>query len=388
MTRNGRSHWFQRLACRTPTDHAADIHAPAAFAAILRRERAGVDRNGHPMALVLFDVVSASSDVAQLLIDAIKKRIRTTDEVGWFDRGRVGILLPFTADHGARRVATDVCRQVANRHAPPPFQVYCYPDDWTADDQGDPGQDGVAGRPDQPGASRLPAPHAVAREGLTGAMHTARLQHIPARSLEPLLARRLPAWKRAMDIIGAILGLASCAPLMLAVAAAIKLSSPGPVLFGQKRSGRGGVPFTIYKFRTMVREAESLKIHLLSRNDLAGPAFKLARDPRTTSLGRWLRRTSMDELPQLWNVLKGDMSLVGPRPLPCEETDLCDRWHRRRLEVTPGLTGIWQVSGRCAVGFEQWMRMDLQYARTHTFRHDLKILLATIPAVVSGRGAR
>ncbi len=147
------------------------------------------------------------------------------------------------------------------------------------------------------------------------------------------------------------------------IAAAIKFTSPGPVFFRQSRSGRGGRPFFMYKFRSMVVDAEESKSELLTLNEQDGPAFKLTSDPRVTRLGQFLRDTSLDELPQLINVFKGDMSLVGPRPLPCEETAGCLDWQRRRLDVTPGLTCIWQVRGRSRVTFNEWVRMDLQYVR-------------------------
>jgi len=138
----------------------------------------------------------------------------------------------------------------------------------------------------------------------------------------------------------------------------------------------------------MLANAEAYKAALLAFNEQDGPAFKILEDPRVTSVGRILRRTSLDELPQLWNVLKGDMSLVGPRPLPCEETNACESWHRRRLNVTPGLTCIWQVKGRSLVSFAEWVRMDLQYIRSLSMWQDVKLLLLTVPAVVSQKGAR
>ncbi len=206
--------------------------------------------------------------------------------------------------------------------------------------------------------------------------------------LDPLFLRPLPAWKRAMDIVGAIAGLIVLSPIMLAAAAAVKLSSPGPIIFRQERAGYGGRPFTFYKFRTMFKGAEATKDGLQPRNEQSGPVFKMTNDPRITPVGRFLRKTSIDELPQLWNVLRGHMSLVGPRPLPCEESDDCDGWQRRRLDLTPGLTGVWQVSGRCEIDFDEWVRMDIRYAEHRSLILDLKLLLTTVPAVLSGRGAR
>jgi lipopolysaccharide/colanic/teichoic acid biosynthesis glycosyltransferase len=144
----------------------------------------------------------------------------------------------------------------------------------------------------------------------------------------------------------------------------------------------------MFKFRTMVVGAEELKQDLLALNEQDGPAFKITHDPRGTRIGRFLRCTTIDELPQLWNVLRGDMSLVGPRPLPCAESDACLPWQRRRLHVTPGMTCIWQVSGRSQVSFAEWVRMDLRYIRSLTLGHDLKLLAQTVPAVILRKGAK
>ncbi|HQY89821.1 MAG TPA: sugar transferase, partial [Tepidisphaeraceae bacterium] len=151
--------------------------------------------------------------------------------------------------------------------------------------------------------------------------------------------------------------------------------------------GLGGRPFTIYKFRTMCTDAEARQKHLRQLSEQDGPAFKLKKDPRITRIGALLRKTSIDELPQLFNVLNGTMTLVGPRPLPVFEADACKSWHQRRHDVTPGLTCIWQVHGRSRVKFEEWMRMDMRYAKRRTFWQDAKLVISTVPAVIMRRGA-
>jgi lipopolysaccharide/colanic/teichoic acid biosynthesis glycosyltransferase len=211
---------------------------------------------------------------------------------------------------------------------------------------------------------------------------------LSVEALEELLVLPLPRWKRACDIVGAFCLTTVFLPLMAIVALAIKLTSAGPILFTQRRAGLGGRPFIIYKFRTMITDAEQRKSGLRPLSEQDGPAFKLARDPRITRLGQVLRKTSIDELPQLWNVLLGDMSLVGPRPLPLDESDACEPWQRRRLQVTPGLTCIWQVEGRSRVTFAEWVRMDVRYIRRRTLWHDAVILLRTVPAVLLRKGAR
>jgi exopolysaccharide biosynthesis polyprenyl glycosylphosphotransferase len=179
-------------------------------------------------------------------------------------------------------------------------------------------------------------------------------------------------------------------PAALVIAILIKRGSPGPVLFRQERAGLNGRPFTMYKFRTMVSNAEQLKQELAALNEMEGPVFKLSADPRVTKLGRTLRKYSLDELPQLINVLRGEMSLVGPRPLPVDEVKRFDDVaHRRRLSVRPGLTCLWQVSGRSQVkDFREWVRLDLYYIDHWSLWLDLKILWRTIPVVLSGKGAK
>jgi exopolysaccharide biosynthesis polyprenyl glycosylphosphotransferase len=194
--------------------------------------------------------------------------------------------------------------------------------------------------------------------------------------------------KRVVDVLGAALALIALAPLMLAAALAIKLTSPGPVIFAQERYGLNRRRFRMLKFRTMVNGAERLQAALESRNEAAGPVFKIANDPRITRLGRWLRRTSIDELPQLFNVLRGDMSLVGPRPLPVRDVKQISRTtDMRRFSVRPGVTGLWQVSGRSALAFDQWVALDLHYIDHWSLGLDALILARTVPAVLRGTGA-
>jgi lipopolysaccharide/colanic/teichoic acid biosynthesis glycosyltransferase len=178
------------------------------------------------------------------------------------------------------------------------------------------------------------------------------------------------------------------APLLIGVAAAIKMTSPGSVLFLQERIGLNKRRFKIYKFRTMVPNAEQLMPSLESKNEVSGPVFKIRKDPRITPIGRYLRRNSIDELPQLFNVLIGDMSLVGPRPLPVRDYEgFNEDWQRRRFSVRPGITCLWQVNGRSGISFDQWMLLDLQYMDEWSLWLDLKILARTVPAVVRGSGA-
>jgi exopolysaccharide biosynthesis polyprenyl glycosylphosphotransferase len=195
------------------------------------------------------------------------------------------------------------------------------------------------------------------------------------------------AMKRLFDIASSAVALWVLLPLLAVVAALIKLTSDGPVLFRQTRVGLNGRPFHMLKFRTMVKDAEALKASLAARNEMDGPVFKMAHDPRITPLGRVLRKFSIDELPQLVNVLRGDMSVVGPRPPLPSEVAKYEPWQRRRLSVRPGLTCLWQVSGRNHVSFERWMYLDMQYIDHWSFAQDLRLILRTVPVVLSGHGA-
>ena len=194
--------------------------------------------------------------------------------------------------------------------------------------------------------------------------------------------------KGIVDRALALLGIVLISPLLLGTALLIKLTSKGPTLFKQQRCGLNGRKFTMFKFRTMVENAEELKDSLWEKNEMDGPVFKVKDDPRLTKVGKILRKSSLDELPQLFNVLWGDMSLVGPRPPLPEEVSQYDLWHRRRLSMKPGITCLWQVNGRNNVNFEKWMKMDLEYIDNWSLWLDTKILFKTIPAVILGIGAK
>jgi exopolysaccharide biosynthesis polyprenyl glycosylphosphotransferase len=197
------------------------------------------------------------------------------------------------------------------------------------------------------------------------------------------------AVKRTLDFLAAAAGLVALLPVFIVIAAAIKLTSPGPVFFRQVRCGLNGRRFKLYKFRSMVRDAEARRAELEHLNEMGGPVFKMARDPRLTLIGRLIRKTSVDELPQLINVVRGEMSLVGPRPPIPSEVAKYEPWQRRRLSMRPGITGYWQVSGRNKVkDFNQWTRLDLEYIDRWSLKLDVEILLKTVPAVAFGVGAK
>lgn len=217
-------------------------------------------------------------------------------------------------------------------------------------------------------------------------VHERPVDGLPLMHVETPDYRRHPG-KRALDVVGAVIGLTVLAPVFAAVALAIRLDDGGPVLFRQERIGRGGAPFLICKFRTMCTDAEDRVAELAAVDEGAGPLFKVRHDPRVTRVGAFLRRTSLDELPQLWNVLTGTMSLVGPRPALPREVAVYEDFADRRLLVTPGMTGLWQVSGRSDLDWAEGVRLDLHYVENWSFLHDIVILARTIPSVLRSRGA-
>ncbi|QDS98992.1 sugar transferase [Adhaeretor mobilis] len=325
-------------------------------------ERMRVDRNRSVLSLLLIrlpETHSAEKDVA-FLSRVLEGRLRITDTPGLYEKDCVGVLLPDTPAEGAWKVAEDVSEVYPPGPDRPQCQVLIYPD------------------------QHLPRKHE--EEGATvGARDSSE---VDKDSSDWFFSAPVPAWKRLVDLGGASVGLLLASPLILAAAAAIKASSPGPVFFFQEREGRGGRRFKIVKMRTMRTDAEKRKADLRPLSHQDGPAFKLPRDPRTTTIGRFLRWTSMDELPQFWNVLRGEMSLVGPRPLPVDESQACLGWQRRRLAVTPGMTCTWQVSARGNVLFDDWVRMDLAYADQQSPVQDAKLIAITLPSLLLNRGMR
>jgi lipopolysaccharide/colanic/teichoic acid biosynthesis glycosyltransferase len=336
------------------------LASPENVRRILDRERCRAERSGDPLALVTFAGPAGRLGSAEVthLAKALRSRLRVTDEIGWLDRRQVCAILPGTHTDGAWKVADDIRGRLQGAGVELVCSVYTLPPRGDGDYY-----DNDTIVEGQPPVTRQAVP------------------------LESLFLCPVPLWKRGLDMTAAAAGLVLLLPVLALIAVAIKLTSRGPVLFQQWRSGRGGKPFLIYKFRTMAVDAEAQKKDLLALNERDGPVFKIKNDPRITTVGRLLRATSLDELPQLWNILKGDMSLVGPRPLPCHETEACIPWQRRRLDVTPGLTCIWQVWGRGGVTFADWVRMDLRYIRSRSLCQDLKLLFLTVPAVVLRRGA-
>ena len=331
----------------------------------LERARFQANRNNASFCLLAFtiDPNDCAGKGVHILANILHERLRITDDKGYLEDGRIGVILPDTPELGAHIVARDVCEKYRSTGGTISYEVFVYPSDFDLDGN----------------------PIYEAEELVGESVDGSGVRVLPMQSL---FAIKVPLWKRSIDICGALFLLVVFSPVFLVAAILVKLSSPGPVLFVQRRSGLGGKPFPILKFRTMRVGADAEKAMLRQFSEQDGPAFKLTNDPRVTRFGQLLRSTSIDELPQLLNVLKGEMSLVGPRPLQIEESDECEVWHRRRMDVTPGITCIWQVRGRSSVTFSEWVRMDLEYIKSVSLAQDVKLLLLTVPSVLLSKGAR
>jgi len=354
------------------------------LALVIRKERMRADRREIP-----FCVVALTSDgrrpppqAVNELVRGFRQRLRLTDEIG-LERGRLVVVLTDTPADAGCQVAAELCEIAHQLGWPCHADVQVYPmearhnhGDGNGCSSSQPAPDSAAPpRSSLKGSSPKPAQPIDSTASFAAIEPTALRCAIP-----------MPLWKRTLDLIGASIGLAILSPLLLTVAAAIRVLDGPRVVFTQIREGQGGRPFRIYKFRTMRLDAENQKLALRHLSERDGPAFKMTNDPRLTPLGRILRRSCIDELPQLLNVLRGEMSLVGPRPLPMDESLECTRWQRRRLDLAPGMTGIWQVAGGQA-SFDEWMRMDLEYARRLSLWFDLWLLLQTALITVRLRGS-
>jgi lipopolysaccharide/colanic/teichoic acid biosynthesis glycosyltransferase len=355
------------------------ILSEKAFLRILERERARSDRYGNMFSLIIFETGNSNGHRPNALVpvDILLNRLRPTDEVGWYRKARLGVILPCTPYEGALKLADDICRQIRNRKQKiPAFEVLIYPADRLEK------------------VDRKSQNHFLEKDEcvLSGFVEnqTQSVEIGDCRGLAEksylLFTQELPMWKRAIDIFGSLFGLLMLSPLFLALAVLIKIVSPGPVFFAQKRIGYLGRSFTMFKFRTMNVNADTSphENHVTDLIQNGKPLIKMdGRDPRIFPLGKFLRLTGLDELPQLVNVLRGEMSLVGPRPeLPCS-LQYCEPWQTRRFDTKPGLSGLWQVSGKTKTTFTEMMRLDISYVKKRSFWLDVLILLKTLPTILA-----
>ena len=362
---------FGKVRHARPVDAVLSLDV---FRYLLERERARAERTGQEFSLVVFDASRHNGTAVTCLEDlarSLAARVRTSDEVGWFTDKSIGVVLPATSAEGAWIFVDDVARRTESSGPCLDRTVYTYPTKWIG--PGDESGDDAQPRPPRSGSEDKVSP----------------MMHDGGRSIEPLeriLSPRIPAWKRALDVVGSLAALILLSPVFLSIAAFVKLVSPGPVFYKQKRVGYLGKTFTFWKFRTMHVDNDATGhqnyLSTLIHGDAPMTKLDADRDPRIIRCGRFLRQSCLDELPQLVNVLKGDMSLVGPRPCLPYEAEEYLAWHARRFDSVPGMTGLWQVNGKNKLTFKEMIRFDIQYARTVSFRLDVTILLKTVPAVL------
>lgn len=367
-----------------------DIESMQVFHRAIERERNRSDRKGRSFSILSYEVIGSDGQerVVKDFFDHVFGRVRKTDVVGWFDERHVAILLPETSEDAARLVAKDLC-DCNGKNGGPKYRIYTYPKAIAFGSGKRQEFEGQAeGLSLGVGAELLSAEKQPDTSDDAGRPAAADCEFDGAAAgLEPYFSVSLPWWKRAMDLVISVLGLIVAAPVMIVVAVMIKVVSPGPVFFRQERVGRAGKIFELFKFRTMHVDSDNANhrkymSHLI---DSDAPMIKLdnVRDPRLIPFGQILRKSCIDELPQLFNVLKGDMSLIGPRPcLPYEAEEFL-RWHTHRFDTMPGITGLWQVNGKNKTTFKQMIRYDIEYSRKVSMGMDVKILLKTVPAIWS-----
>ena len=338
------------------------IHSSDAFQTILERERARAERTGQLFSLVVFGIDKENGTNAEPLVRlgyVLGQKVRICDEVGWYDGNRIGTILPGTSAEGARQF-TDIIKERIKDVAPRlTCTIYSYPSSWIKSDV------------HQKDSKEIQAPFNTG-ESIEG--------------LETLFAHPIPLWKRFLDILGALVGLILFSPLFLLIALFIKIVSPGPVFFRQERIGYLGRPFTLWKFRSM-HVNNNTGVHLQHISDAIEsntPVTKLdaLNDNRIIPYGKLLRSSCFDELPQFLNVLRGDMSLIGPRPCLQFEAEKLLLWQKRRFDTLPGMSGLWQISGKNSTTFREMTRFDIRYSRKLSPGFDIKILLLTVPAII------
>lgn len=329
-----------------------------AFSALIHQEKSRSDRSGESFSLLVVDTGSDGGvAMARSVAAAMTQNARCIDQIGWLDSARIGVVLPSTTFDGASKLAERILEEKSLVGRRPVYGVYEYPWDLLPLGAGD-----------------------------TAEVEESHENYAVTPGLPSYFCLPMPRWKRALDVVGSLLIVLVIWPLLFATAVYINVVSPGPVFYKQRRVGYGGRAFTFVKFRTMkVGNNEQFhRQHIVAKLRANQPLAKLddKGDPRIIRGGRVIRRACIDELPQLINVLRGEMSLVGPRPcLPYEAAELL-RWHGQRFEVVPGITGLWQVSGKNKLSLQEMIRLDISYAHNMSLWLDLWILLRTVPAII------
>jgi lipopolysaccharide/colanic/teichoic acid biosynthesis glycosyltransferase len=359
-------------------DTYGGISSREEFSRVLDRERERADRTGQGFSLVVFECGTHDShtDVMRILVDRILSRgVRAIDVVGWFKEGSIATLLACTSPEGAWKFAKNILNGIPAGTEEPICRVFTYPSPWISKENGE-GEGRKEGTEDTLRSNDMRA----------SSQPVSDQDHFECEQVEKIMGRPIPLWKRFLDIMGALVGFILFSPLILLIALFIKIVSPGPVFYRQERVGYLGNRFQFWKFRTMHvnNDATGHKQYLSHLINGNAPMTKLdnGRDPRIIPFGTLLRSTCLDEIPQLFNVLVGDMSLVGPRPCLPYEAEEYLQWHARRFDIVPGMTGLWQVSGKNRLSFKEMIRLDIRYSREMSPWLDTKILFLTGPAIL------
>jgi lipopolysaccharide/colanic/teichoic acid biosynthesis glycosyltransferase len=348
---------------KTDNGFSLKINTREELEEIIKHERYRTDRTGVSFSFVLFHIENDNADNKVDFIKYLVSRIRNIDEIGIFDNNRTGIVLPDTDLKGAHAFALNADKNIVSRKIS--YNVYSYPDAWFESE------------------SYISSVNTIGTVPEPG--HSASLKEFNTH-VESFIVSKIPGWKRVIDFAGSAFGLILCLPLFLLVAVYIKIVSPGPVFFRQERVGYKGKRFTFLKFRTMKHDNNE-DFHKSHATDFIKSDKKMDKldnnDSRIIPGGKFLRKACIDELPQLINVLRGDMSLVGPRPcIPYEALEYL-QWHKNRFNILPGMTGLWQVSGKNDLTFKQMVRLDISYIKSLSLWNDIKIMFRTVPAVIS-----
>lgn len=349
------------------------------------RERIRSTRRSLPFCVLTITLDRADRQSQRAMARLLQRNLRMTDHKAILSRGKYAALLVDTPEMGGRTVMARLSRLVDDQGLAASMNLTVHdPEAFFQDDDSGGNSGGNSG--DGPTPEQVSPPVAPPTQRASDWVRVdSPIVFSGGRPPKQRKSMRLII-KRGVDIVGAGVGLAVASPLIGAAAIAIKFQDGGSPFYCQIREGLHGRPFTIWKLRTMVVNAEKAQSSLSDRNHRDGPAFKIKDDPRVTGVGRFLRKTCIDELPQFWNVLRGDMSLVGPRPLPWHESRKCNPWQRRRLDVRPGITCYWQVDKSSVTSFDDWMRLDLKYLDGFNLMEDLRLIARTVIVPMAGRG--
>jgi lipopolysaccharide/colanic/teichoic acid biosynthesis glycosyltransferase len=343
------------------------------FHSLMARERGRADRNGNIFSLIIFRMANLPPGISvqRRLLVSLGSRLRDIDEYGWYDDRHLGAIIPYASGKNAQRIAEGICRDLALPATDETFIVYTYPESWFSDQLAD--------------LSLKPAP-VLQQEPLVSTTPAGPPSVCPSNDTS-FLYRPLPIWKRMLDLTVSLTALITLSPFFLFALILIKLVSPGPVIFRQERIGHMRRAFTLFKFRTMEvgTDVDAHARHmrkLIVKDSESRPLSKLEDSMRIIPYGRLLRATCIDELPQFFNVLRGEMSMVGPRPCLAYEADEYQRWHARRFDSVPGMTGLWQVRGKNRTTFKEMIRLDISYTQNLSLWLDLKIIFLTPVAII------